>query len=44
MEATDIDIEADEATYVVIRGGESTIVTPEEAKDLMGEYKRIDQD
>ena len=44
MEATEVDIEAGEAAYVVIRGVESTIVTPEEAKALMQDYKRIGED
>ena len=44
MGAAEIDIEAGEAAYVVIRAGRSEIVTPEEAKDLMREYKRVGED
>jgi hypothetical protein len=44
MEATEIDLEAGEAAYVVIRAKESTIVTPEEGKALMRENKRIGED
>ncbi len=41
MEATEIDLEAGEAAYVVTQGDESTIVTPEEGKALMREHRRI---
>ena len=45
MEATEIDLEVGETAYVVLEAGPVfTIVSPEEGKALMREYKRVGED
>jgi hypothetical protein len=45
MEAPEIDLEVGEAAYGVFGVGRKiTIVTPEEGKALMREYKRVGED
>jgi hypothetical protein len=45
MEAPEIDLEVGETAYAVFGAArEITIVTPEEGKALMREYKRVGED